>query len=61
VPGEHRTEEQIRGEIASEREQLAASIDDLRAGIRAKRGMAKLVAAGLAAIAALKLVRTLRD
>jgi hypothetical protein len=62
---ERRTDEQIRAEIAAEREGLTDALTDLRRGIDAKRGLATKVAgaaaAGLAALTALKVVRRLRD
>jgi hypothetical protein len=53
VQGDGRTEEEIRGEIATEREQLATALADLREGISAKRKLAVLVLAGLGALLAL--------
>lgn len=49
MPAERRTDEQIRGEIATEREQLVAAIGDLREGVAAKK---KIAAAGAAAVGA---------
>jgi hypothetical protein len=66
VPAEPgpRTEEEIRREIAAEREQLAGSLADLRASVEAKKRpvsrAAGAVAAGVAALVALKLVRLIR-
>jgi hypothetical protein len=64
VTGERRTNEQIRGEIAAEREQLAEALTDLRARIQSKRRLATatatLAAASLAAAASIKLVRRVR-
>ncbi len=64
MPGERRTEEEIRREIAAERDQLAAALANLRAGIDEKRRPAVAavgaLVAGLAAMAALKVVRRLR-
>jgi hypothetical protein len=53
VQGDGRTEEEIRREIATEREQLAGALADLREGISAKRSLAILVLAGLGAVLAL--------
>lgn len=53
MQGDGRTEEEIRGEIATEREQLATALADLREGISAKRKLAVLVLAGLGALLAL--------
>jgi hypothetical protein len=64
VPTERRTEEQIRLEIVSEREQLADALAGLREGIDAKRRPAAVIggalAAVLAAAAAAKVVRRLK-
>lgn len=61
MPAEQRSEEQIRSELAAEREQLTAALGDLRAGIDAKRRpaarAAKVAATALAAIVALKVGR----
>jgi hypothetical protein len=63
VPGERRTEEEIRREIAAERDQLA-TLADLRERIDDKRRPAVAavgaLAAGIAAMAAVKVVRRLR-
>ena len=63
MPDDRRTEQEIRSEIAAEREQLVGAIADLRAGIGAKRTSAAIVgavlAAGLTAAAAFKVVRRL--
>lgn len=53
MQGERRTEEEIRRDIATEREQLANALADLREGISAKRSLAVLVLAGLAGLLAL--------
>ncbi len=53
MQGDGRTEEEIRSEIATEREQLATALADLREGISAKRKLAVLVLAGLGALLAL--------
>lgn len=59
-----RSEEQIRQEIAAERDQLQAAIGDLRASVEAKKRpaarAAAAVAAGMAALVALKVVRAFR-
>ena len=59
MPGERRTDEQIRSEIATERELLADSLDDLRAGVAEKRRLAiaaaAAVGAGVATAAAVKI------
>jgi hypothetical protein len=64
VPSDHRTEEEIRREITTEREQLADALADLREGIDAKRRPAVVVggvlAAALAAAVAIKIVRRLK-
>lgn len=64
MAGKARTEAAIRGEIASEREQLAAALADLRHGVDEKRKLAAVVggalAAGLATAAAVRLVRRFR-
>ena len=61
MPAERRSEEEIRRQIAVEREQLTAALDDLRVGVDAKRRpaarAAKAAAAALAAIVAVRLVR----
>ncbi len=53
MQGDGRTEEEIRSEIATEREQLATALADLREGVSAKRNLAVLVLAGLGALLAL--------
>lgn len=61
MPTERRTEEEIRREIAAEREQLAAALGDLRAGVEAKRRpAARIGAVALAAVAATVLARVIR-
>ncbi|HVM56912.1 MAG TPA: hypothetical protein VMT74_05575 [Gaiellaceae bacterium] len=64
MPAERRTDETIRGEIASERELLVESLADLRAGVAAKRRLAAVAAAavgaGVAAAAAVAVVRRFR-
>ena len=58
---DRRTEEEIRSEIATERQQLADALADLRKGIAAKRRPAVLALAGLAvALAVAVAVRVLR-
>jgi hypothetical protein len=63
VPGDRRTDVEIRREITTEREQLAAALGELREEIDSKRRPATIVAgalaAGLAAIAAVKVLRRL--
>ena len=63
MPDERRTELEIRSEIALERDQLVVAVADLRAGIDGKRRSATIVgavlAAGLAARTAFKVVRRL--
>ncbi|MDH5333947.1 MAG: hypothetical protein OEW65_08715 [Thermoleophilia bacterium] len=63
MTGERRSDAEIRNEIAAEREQLSGAVSDLRQAIDGKRRPAALiggaVAAGLAATAALKIVRRL--
>lgn len=64
MPAERRTDQQIRLEIATEREQLASALADLRAGIDEKRKLAAVVGgvvvAGVAAAAAVTAVRRLK-
>lgn len=64
MPGEKRTVQEIRGEIASERAELQRALGDLRAGLEARRKPAKRVAgsvaAGLAALVTVKAARRLR-
>jgi hypothetical protein len=64
VPAERRTDEQIRGEIATEREQLVAAIGDLREGVAAKKKIAvaagAAAGAGVAAAAIVSIVRRFR-
>lgn len=63
MPGERRTEEEIRRELTTEREELVDAFADLREGIYEKRRLAAAVggalAAGLAAMAAMKVIRHL--
>ncbi len=63
MPAERRSEEEIRRELAAEREQLTAALDDLRAGVDAKRTpaarAAKAAAAAVATIVAFRLARRL--
>jgi hypothetical protein len=49
---EQRTETQIRGEIAREREQLVLAVDGLREGIRSKRRAAAVVAVAVPVVVA---------
>jgi hypothetical protein len=64
VAAERRTDAEIRGEISAERQELAAALTDLRAGIESKRRVATatltLAAAGFATVASIKLVRRFR-
>ena len=59
MPAERRTDEAIRGEIATERELLVESLADLRAGVAEKRRLAiaaaAAVGAGVATAAAVKI------
>ena len=61
MPGERRTDGAIRSEIATEREALADSLADLRAGVAEKKKIAAVsaaaVGAGVAAAAAVAIVR----
>lgn len=65
MPGNRRGEEEIRREIATERDDLADALADLRGGIYAKRRLAAVVggalAAGLTALGVVKVARRLRD
>jgi hypothetical protein len=49
VPAERRTDQDIRGEIATEREQLVEALADLRQSIDDKRRPAAVVGGALAA------------
>ena len=64
MPAERRTDETIRSEIAAEREALADSLADLRAGVAEKKKLAAVsaaaVGAGVAAAAVVSIVRRLR-
>lgn len=64
MPAERRTDETIRSEIATEREALADSLDDLRASIAEKKMLAAVsaaaVGAGVAAAAVVSIVRRRR-
>jgi hypothetical protein len=61
VPNERRTEQEIRHELTTEREQLADALADLRKDIDAKRRPAAVVAGALgAALAAVATVKVLR-
>lgn len=61
MPSERRSEEELRREIATEREQLAAALADLRAGIDSSRRRVAVaggtLVAGLAAATILKVAR----
>ena len=63
MAGERRSEEELRREIAGEREQLADALADLREGVDAKRRPAAVVGGALAAagaaLAARRIVRRL--
>jgi hypothetical protein len=59
VPGERRSEEEIRLEIAAERDQLAEALTELRGGIEQKRRLAGLVGVVLAVMAAVTVARQL--
>ena len=52
MQGDSRTEEEIRREIATERQHLTDALADLREGIAAKRRPAGLALTGLAALLA---------
>ncbi len=64
MAGDRRTEEEIRREIASQREELASALADLRQGVDEKRKLAAVVGGTLAAaittVAALRLGRRFR-
>ena len=64
MSAERRTDTQIRAEIEAEREGLRVALADLRDGVRRKQGLAKgvgsAIAAGVAALAGLRIVRRLR-
>ncbi len=59
-----RSEEEIRSELATERQRLAESVADLRASVEAKKRPAAraagAIAAGAAALLALKVGRALK-
>jgi len=59
-----RSEEEIRSELAAERQRLVESVADLRASVEAKKRPAAraagTVAAGAAALLALKIARAIR-
>jgi hypothetical protein len=65
VATEHRTEEELRRELASEREQLAKALGDVRAGFERRRRLvvtgAGVLVTAVAARTALKIARRLRD
>jgi len=48
MPADRRTDEEIRTEIATEREKLAGAVADLRAGIDTRARQAAVVGAALA-------------
>ena len=56
MQAERRSEEQIRLEIATERQQLVDALGDLRGGIAATRKPAVIVLAALAALLAVAVV-----
>jgi hypothetical protein len=59
--GDSRTEEEIRREIAVERDRLATALADLRAGVEAKRRPAAALGAALAlGVSAMVVARVLR-
>jgi hypothetical protein len=61
VPGKRRSAEEIRLEIASEREQLEVALADLRKGVDATRRPASLLAGALAVtLATLMVVKASR-
>jgi hypothetical protein len=64
VAAERRSSEDIRRELAAERDQLADALADLRGGMQARRRSAALgggaLAVALGAAAALRVVRRLR-
>jgi hypothetical protein len=64
VAAERRTDEQIRGEIAAERNELVDALGELRAGVAGKRraatAVAGVLAAAVATLTAVKLGRRLR-
>lgn len=61
MTAERRTDEEIRAEIAAEREQLVGALEDLRASLRARRRLAvvigALVSAGIASAATVEVAR----
>ena len=58
---EPRTDEQVRAELAAERERLVDALADLQAGVRGKRRLATAVAGALAVGAAVKVGRRFRS
>ena len=64
MASERRSEEEIRREIASEREELVRALADLRMSVESKRKVATVVAgtiaAGLTASAAIKAMRRMK-
>ncbi|HEU5263298.1 MAG TPA: hypothetical protein VFU34_01575 [Gaiellaceae bacterium] len=64
MASERRSEEEIRREIASEREELVRAFADLRKSVESKRRAAAVaagtIAAGLAASAAIKAMRRVK-
>lgn len=65
MPGERRTEAEIRNEITAEREHLADALGDLREGVDAKRRTAAAVGGALGAMfftaVAFKILRRVRS
>ena len=57
MPADRRSDADIRREIATEREQLAAALADLRAGTGDRRRLAALAGGVLAAAMVLRAVR----
>lgn len=64
MPSDRRSEEEIRREIADERDELARALADMREGIESKRRIVSLVAAaiavGLTAVAAVRLAQRVK-
>jgi hypothetical protein len=65
VPSDRRTEDEIRRDITSEREQLVGALGDLREGVDAKRRTAATVGGALGAMfftaMAFKILRRVRS
>ncbi|MGH3135832.1 MAG: hypothetical protein ACRDPV_04995 [Gaiellaceae bacterium] len=64
MASERRSEEEIRREIASERDELVRALADLRKSVESKRRVAAVaagtIAAGLTASAAIKAMRRMK-